>query len=131
MDLGSEDFKEVILARFIRTKTYLQEYIKQIPTYLMVLRHKFEHPLSELHILIQQLVPYSKFENNLYLRNSKNGISQDFNYFDLALNEIKTALKYLKKKKNIEVFQEMGNEELDRKITQIIRVLEGIKSEIN
>ena len=131
MDLGSEDFKEIILARFIRTKTYLQEYIKQIPTYLMVLRHKFEHPLSELHILTQQLVPYSEFEVNLHLIDSKSGISQDLNYFDLALNEIKTALKYLKKKKNVEVFQEMGNEELDRKITQIIRILEGIKSEIN
>ena len=131
MDLGSEDFKEIILARFIRTKTYLQEYIKQIPIYLMVLRHKFEHPLSELHILTQQLVPYSEFEVNLHLIDSKSGISQDLNYFNLALNEIKTALKYLKKKKNVEVFQEMGNEELDRKITQIIRILEGIKSEIN
>lgn len=128
MDLGLEEFQEIIYTRLVRTKMYLQEYIKHLPRYLMALRHKFEHPLSELHILTQQLVPESAFENDLHLMDIKTDIPQNLNYFDLALNEIKTALEYIEKRENNQIFQEIWNEELKRKITRIIRALEDIKN---
>jgi len=130
MALGLEELKMIIYTRLIRSKIYLQEYIKQLPGLLISLRHKFEHPLSEIHILIQQLAPYFKFEDNLYPIPNKTEISQDLNYFDLTLNEIKTILKYLEKTRNIQIFQEIWNEDLEEKIKQIIQVLENIKNNV-
>ena len=131
MDLDSEEFEEIIYNRLIRTRMYLQEYIKQLPKYLLALRHKFEHPLSELHILIQQLAPNSQFETDSHLMPIKTEFLQDLNFFDLALNEIKTALKYLEQRENTEFFQEIWKEELERKITHIIQVLESTKKNIS
>lgn len=130
MDLNFDEFKDLIYTKLVRAKKYLQEYSKDLPRYLTVLRHRVEHPLSELHILLQQLAPYSNFEDDSLFTPSKIGITGDLSFLDLALNEMRTILNFLTEEKRATVFQELQNYDLEQKLAQIIQSLEELKKSI-
>ncbi|MDD1778108.1 MAG: hypothetical protein LUQ65_08045 [Candidatus Helarchaeota archaeon] len=129
MDLNFDEFKDLIYMKLVRAQKYLQEYSKELPRYLMV-RHRVEHPLSELHILLQQLSNYSNIEAESLLRPSKIGIAADLSFLDLALNEIRTILNFLTEKKREAIFPELRNEDLEQKLIQITQSLEEIRKNI-
>ncbi|MHA1649100.1 MAG: hypothetical protein ACTSYB_02810 [Candidatus Helarchaeota archaeon] len=125
------DLKELIRARLARTKMYLQQYIKELPNYLSPLRHSFEHILSKIHILIQQLSPELKLNDlQFYTSPPKGGIPDEIDYFDLALNEIKTAFLYFKQRKVENIFKEISDYYLEQKISKIIQELEKLRCQI-
>jgi hypothetical protein len=130
VDLNFDEFRDLIYAKLIRAKRYLQEYSKEVPRYLMALRHKVDHPLSELHILLQQLSPDSNFKEDPLFTPSKIGISDDLSFLDLALNEIRTILNFLTAKKRESVFRELENYDFEQRLTQIMQSLEKIKKNI-
>jgi hypothetical protein len=130
MSLIKEHLKEIICARLSRSIIYLRRYSEDLPNYLLPIRHKFEHPLSELHILLQQLSSTPQFKPIPTYLPPKNGIPEDINYFDLALNEIKTALIYYQQRESSESFQDLQDYYLEQKLTQIINQLEEIEKTI-
>jgi hypothetical protein len=127
LDLNPDEFRDLIYMKLIRAKRYLQEYSKELPRYLMALRHRVDHPLSELHILLQQLSPDSNFEEDSLFTPSKIGITDDLSFLDLALNEIRTILNFLTEKKREPVFRELQNYDLEQKLAYIIQSLEEVK----
>ena len=131
MNIDVKNLKEIIRARISRTIIYLQRFIKELPKYLLHLRHKFDHPLSELHILTQQLSPYPKLDPLRAHPLPEGGIPEDISYFEMALNEIKTALLYLKQREIGLVFQEIRDYYLEQKIAKIIKTLEEIAEELS
>ena len=127
MALNIGVLKDIIRARLSRTIIYLRRYVKELPNHLIQLRHKFEHPVSELQILVQQLSPILKLENPPAFPLPEGGIPEDVNYFDLALNEMKTALIYFKQRENEEIFKELKDYYLEQKLTKIIQDLEELE----
>ncbi len=130
MSLIKEHLKEIICARLSRTIIYLRRYSEDLPSYLLSIRHKLEHPLSELHILIQQLSPAPQIKPFPAYYPPKNGIPADINYFDLALNEIKTAFIYYQQRESSESFQDLQDYYFEQKLTHIINQLEEIEKTI-
>ena len=55
-------------------------------------------------------------------------IKSDINYFELALNEIKTAKQYFIQSKSREIFKEIQAFYLEQKLSKIIKQLEEIKA---
>ena len=127
MTVKGEILKDIIRARLSRTITYLRRFIQDLPKHLIQLRHKFEHPISDLQILIQQLSPFLKLEIPPSFPLPEGGIPEDLNYFDLALNEMKTALIYFKQRENDEIFKEIKDYYLEQKLTKIIQDLENLE----
>jgi len=128
MNLDNEDLKEIIIARLSRTLIYLQRYLKEIPKHLIGVQHKFEHLISELNILIQQLSPSLNLDFFSTFLPPKNSLPEDINYFELALNEIKTAKQYFIQSKSREIFKEIQAFYLEQKLSKIIKQLEEIKA---
>ncbi len=130
MHLNHEILKDIVRVRISRAIIYLQQFVKEIPKYLLKIRHKFEHPISELHILIQQLIPPIKLKNLPSFPFPEGGIADDINYFDFALNELKTALQYFKLREPGEVFTEIQDYYLEQKLAKIVGELEGLKQSL-
>ena len=130
VDLNFDDFRDLFYTKLVRVKKYLQEYRKELPRYLLALRHRLDHPLSEIHILFQQLSMDSNFEVDALFPPSKIGITADLNFLDLALNEIRTILYFVTEKKSEPIFRGLQNYDLEQKLTQIMQSLEEIKKSI-
>lgn len=131
MALERKVLKDIIRARIARTIMYLQRFLKEMPKRLLPMRHKFEHPISGLHILVQQLSPTIKLGNPPSFSPPEGGIPDEINYFDLALNELKTALLYFKQRESDEVFKEIQDYYLEQKLSKIINDLEELKKELS
>ena len=123
---NQEDLKGIIRARISRTITYLQQYLKDLPKYQIQLHHQFEHPISELKILLRELPPRLTLDPYSTTSLPQGGIPEDINYLDLALNEIKTAFLYLKQRENDQVFAEIRDYYLEQKLDKIIQELTEI-----
>ena len=130
MDLDNEVLKEIIRARLARTIAYLQRFSKGLPRYLLHLRHKFKHPIKSLQILIQQLSPTLRLDNSTRFQMPEGGIPEEVDYFDLASNELRTALIYFQQRKNNKVFEEIQDYYLEQKLTKIISDLEEIRKDL-
>ncbi|MFX1293669.1 MAG: hypothetical protein ACFFD2_02245 [Promethearchaeota archaeon] len=127
MQFNKKNIREIIQARLSRTQIYLQRYLQELPKYLTNLRHKFEHPLSELHVIVQQLSPRLKPDNAPLYFLPEGGIPEDIDYLELALNEIKTSLLYFKLRKTNEIFEGIRDYYLEQKLSGIIQQLETLK----
>ncbi len=130
MDLDTKVLKDIIRARLARTIVYLQRYSEELPKYLLHLRHKFEHPLKSLQILIRQLSPKLSLDKAVHFQMPEGGIPEDINYYELALNELKTALIYFQQRKNDEIFKELRNYYLEQKLVKSINDLEDLKESL-
>lgn len=130
MDLDNKVLKEIIRARLARTIAYLQRFSEGLPRYLLHLRHKFEHPIKSLQILIQQLSPTLRLDNSARFQMPEGGIPEEVDYFDLASNELRTALIYFQQRKNNKVFEEIQDYYLEQKLTKIISNLEEIRKDL-
>jgi hypothetical protein len=128
--LGRQELQDIIRGRLSRTMIYLQRYSKELPKYLTHIRNKIEHPISELHILIQQITdqPYRRAVPSY--SPPEEGIPDDMDYFALALNEIKTALIYFKQRKGTDLFKELSDYYLEQKISSIIHQLETLQKKL-
>ncbi|HUX98131.1 MAG TPA: hypothetical protein VMV49_01135 [Candidatus Deferrimicrobium sp.] len=125
------DLREIIRARIARTMIYLERYSKELPNYLMQVRHKLQHPLSDLNILNQELSSPVKLKSFPTPPLPEVGIPEEVNFLDLALNEIKTALKYFKQREFNEPFAEIQDYHFEQRLTRIIQQLEEIQTEIS
>lgn len=131
MALNPSVLKDIIRARISRTIIYLQRFMKEVPKYLVNLRHKFDHPLSGLQIILNQLSSPVRLDHQPSFPPPEGGIPEEVNYFDLALNELKTALLYFKQRENDEVFKGLGDYYLEQKLAKIIKELEDLEGEIS
>ncbi|NVM55965.1 MAG: hypothetical protein HWN66_19870 [Candidatus Helarchaeota archaeon] len=127
MALNQEILKDIIRARLSRTIIYLRRFVKELPKHLIHLRHKFEHPLSSLQILVNQLSTPLRLDSLPSIPPPEGGIPEEVNYFDLALNEMKTALLYFKQRDNNGIFKEIQDYYLEQKLTKIIKDLEELE----
>lgn len=130
MNLNIDDFRDFIHSKLSRVKKYLQEYSKELPKYLLALRHKLDHPLSQIHILLQQLAMDTDEKVESLFTPIKIWIGEDLNFLDLALDEIRTILILLTEKKREPIFQGLQNDDLKQRLTQIIQSLEEIKKKV-
>ncbi len=128
--LDKEKLQDIIRGRLSRTMIYLQRYNKELPKYLSHLRNKLEHPISELHIIIQQITdkPYRRAVPSY--SPPEGGVPEDMDYFLLAFNEIKTAFIYFTQRKATDLFKELSDYYLEQKISNIIEQLERIQKEL-
>ncbi len=125
--LNSDELINIIIARLRRTQIYLQYFLKDLPTYLIQLRHKLEHPLSELHILLQHLSPHLKLEKFPSFVPTYGLRPDDISYLELALNELETALSYLLQSNKTDLFEKLDDLHLEQRLKTIIQQLEKIK----
>ena len=128
--LGRQELQDIILGRLSRTMIYLQRYSKDLPKYLSHIRNTLEHPISELHILIQQITDQPYRHAVPSYSPPEGGIPYDMDYFALALNEIRTALIYFTQRKMSDLFKELSDYYLEQKISSIIHQLEIIQNEL-
>ena len=131
MKLDKENLREIIRARLARTRIYLEKFLKDLPMHLVELRHRLEHPISELYILIQQLLHKIDLTTPPPISLPEGVIPEDINYFDLALNEIKTALLYFKQRDTNEIFEEIQDYYLEQKLSRILKRLKDFKESID
>ncbi|MHA1266277.1 MAG: hypothetical protein ACTSRS_13675 [Candidatus Helarchaeota archaeon] len=130
MDFDIPVIKELIRARIIRTIIYLQKYVKELPKYQLQLRHKFQHPILNLEILAKQLSCPLKLSKPSSYPLPEGGIPEDINYFELALNELKTAYQYFKLRPREELFRELEDYYLEQKLLKIIGDLKALQEEL-
>ncbi|MHA1357428.1 MAG: hypothetical protein ACTSRC_04895 [Candidatus Helarchaeota archaeon] len=128
--LNRDDLQEIIRARLSRTKIYLEHYRNALPNHYSNLKNLLAHPISELHILIQYLSNQPYRCNLPFYPLSKGRIPADVSYFELALNEIKTALIYFQQRTIVDLFKEISDFHLEQKVLKVISALEGIKLQI-
>lgn len=131
MKIDAPVLRELIIARINRTISYLERFRNSIPKFLIPLKHKFEHPISRLKILSKQLtgLPRTSYFPTDPL--PEGGIPEDVNYFDMALNELKTALHYFQLRTENDLFFELADIYLEQKLLKLVTDLEALGKEIS